>query len=147
MGAAHTPVPSWHVKCTDRLARFFPKQYLLLLPQMIQLSSVQVHPIFTTLTEENETYLGAKISPESIAFIHKAHRSLLLLESLFFCSALIRERWCKMLTMSTATTARHCLNTSSSFSRDFRTGACDWIFCAIPKALDNPVPRLHKQQH
>lgn len=41
---------------------------------------------------ENETYLGAKISPESIAFIHKAHRSLLLLESLFFCSALIRER-------------------------------------------------------
>lgn len=108
--AAHTSVPSRHVKCIDRLARFFPHQYLLLLPQMFR--SVQCRNTQFSLLwrRENETYLSTRISPESIAFIHKAHRSLLLFGSLFFCSAHIRERWCKMLTMSTATSTGHCLN-------------------------------------
>lgn len=104
-----------------QVGQVLPHQYLLLLPQMVQLSSMQGHQIFTIVIE-TETYLGAKITPESVAFIHKAHRSLLLFGSLFFCSAHIRERWCGMLTMSTATSTSHCLNISSNFSGHFRTG-------------------------
>lgn len=96
---------------------------------------------------ENESYLGTKITPESVAFIHKAHRSLLLFGSLFFCSAHIRERWCEMLTTSTATSTGHCLNKSSNFSGDFSTGGLWLDLLCYSQTPWQPCSRLHKQQH
>lgn len=63
-GSSPHPCPFQAYQITDRLARFFPHQYSLLSPQMVQLSSVQGHPIFFHCDRgENETFLGAKISP------------------------------------------------------------------------------------
>lgn len=90
---------------------FYPKWF----------SSVQCRDTQFSLLWQGKMRLGARIHPGSIAFIHKAQRSLLLFGPLFFCSAHIRERWHKMLTMTTATSTGHCLNISSNFSRHFRT--------------------------
>lgn len=109
-GAAHTPVPSRHIKSQTGWPDSSPTSIHCFYPKWFSSVQCRVTQFFSTVIEGCQNKSS-----------HKATRSLLLFGSLIFCSAHIRERQCEMLTMSTATSTAHCLNTSSSFSRDFRT--------------------------